>query len=209
MTTRSAEDAELSDLAPGPVRHKTDFLGNIAEPGPIQHTNTADIDTPMETLDDRMFEAQSATFGTRKKPTTVTPDTQEAKKLALNAMSYAKLVTVNPLDVHAWDAASVFENINPVQKSLWEGVQGTKVLAYKAYSARLSDAEEVLQLRDGIKVALAMTENPVISPPTPADNTTRGDTPPYCMLISGIPAEKLKTLLAKVSPTRNQGNGEN
>lgn len=178
MTTRSAEDAELSDSAPGPVRLKTDFLRNVAELEPIQPANTADVDTQMDTLNDRMFKAQSATFGTQKRTTTVNPNTLAAEKLALDAMFYAKPVTINPLDVHAWDAESIFENINPVQRSLWEGVQGMKVLAYKAYSAQLSDSEEILQLRDGIKAALAMTENPVVSPPTPADNTTQKDTPP-------------------------------
>lgn len=175
MTTRSAEDTELSNLAPGSVRLKTDFLGNIVEPGPIQHANMADINTKM---DDWMFEAQLVTFGTRRRPTTPNPNIQAAKKMALDAMSYTKPVTVHPLDIHAWDAESIFENINPVQRSLWEGVQGTKVLAYKAYSTRLSDSEEILQLQDRIKAALAMMENPVVSPPTPADNSTCTDTPP-------------------------------
>ena len=170
MTTRNAEEAELPDAAPAPVRPR---IG-----GP---TTTAEQPTPQDTeMED-----------------------------ALDALNYVHPAERDPLEIHGWDSTKTLELHNPIQRTLWVNVQGAKVLAYRAYGGRISETEEVTQLRDGIKAALSLTNNPIVSPPTPADNAAKRDTGPLCALISNLSNEKAQELISKVSsmsaeyPSRN------
>ena len=86
--------------------------------------------------------------------------------IALNGLTYVKAPTIDPLDVQGWDDQSTLENLNQVQRTMWTNIQGRKVLAYKAYGGRISEPEEVAQLRDGIKRALGPKAHPTVSPPT-------------------------------------------
>ena len=120
MAIRTAEEAELSDTAPDPVR--------------LKKSDTSDLEEPLSPLEE---EADSA----------------------LDALTYVFAPKKDPLEIHGWDAISTLDNINPIQCTLWTTVQGAKVLAYKAYRGRISEPEEVAQLRDGIKRMLRLTDN--------------------------------------------------
>ena len=104
---------------------------------------------------------------------------------------------LDPLGIHGWDYFSIFENLSPVQRNLWEMVEGSKVLAYRAYGGRISGLDDVSQLSNGIKAALGLRSPPVVAPPTPAPGRQKGDSPPYCALVSNISAETAETLVER------------
>lgn len=104
---------------------------------------------------------------------------------------------LDPLNVHGWDYLSIFENLSPVQRNLWEMVEGSKVLAYRAYGGRISGLDDVSQISDSIKAALGLQAPPVVAPPTPAMGKQKRDSPPYCALVSGISAETAETLVER------------
>ena len=160
MTIRTADDAELSDSTPDPVRFKTN-----------------DHDDPTETMVSQ----------------------NQAVDPALDALTYVSAPERDPLEIHGWDSIATLENLNPVQRSLWEAVPDEKVLAYIASGGRISEPEEVAQLRDGIKAALNLTTNPMVAPPTPALNKGRKEALPLCALISGMTNGKAQELIHKVS----------
>lgn len=162
MATRTAEEADLSDSAPDPVRLKA---------------NVPDEDTEMDTIQN-----------------------QEAE-VVLDGLTYVKTPIINPLDVHSWDDLTTLENLNQVQRTMWTNIQGRKVLAYRAYGGKISEPEEVAQLRDEIKRSLGADVQPTVSPPTPDfDRNKREASPPFCTLISDIMLEKAQALIAQVSP---------
>jgi len=206
MTTRSAEEAELSDSAPDPVRIRTDDAGPPVEQVDNQPTEANHDNDHMDALDAQLYEAQlaardarTANTGSSDDRTTNTnnPDTLAVDKKTLDAFTYVKAIKINHLDIHAWDTTSILENINPVQRNMWINAQGTKVLAYKAYGGYVSDQEEVAILRKGIKEALGLSDHPIVAPPTPAVHRSKREAAPLCAMISGLTQEKAKALIAK------------
>ena len=116
---------------------------------------------------------------------------------ALDALTYVTFPAMNPLEVHGWDQTSTFDNLSPTQRTLWDSVPSPKILAYKAYGGRISDVEEVAQLREAIKKSLELPVHPLVAPPTPAVGRQRRDTPPYCALIGDLTEGQAKNLIAR------------
>ena len=212
MTTRSAEEAELSDSAPDPVHIRTDDAGPYEGQVDIQPANISPTGDNMDALDTQLYEAHLATHEARAANTsnpdgqatnTGSANTQAVNKEKLDAFTYVTAINVNPLDIHAWDTVSIMENINPIQRNLWTNAQGLKVLAYKAYGGYISDPEEIALLRKGVKDTLGLPEHPIVAPLTPAVHRLKREAAPLCTLISGLTPEKVKALIAKVSSGTN------
>lgn len=125
-----------------------------------------------------------------------TSQTMEAEP-ALDTLTYVTFPEMNPLEVHGWDSKTVFENISPTQKALWESVLYPKILAYKAYRGRITELEEVTQLHEAIKKALEMLAHPLITPLALAFGKQRKDTPLYCALIGDLTEAQPRALLKR------------
>ena len=156
MTTRTVEEAELSDpsTCPEPTRPRTE-------------------DEKMSLSDSKQDDA-------------------------LDALTYIRVPTRDPLEIHRWDQSTTMENLAADQVKMWLDEQGAKVLAYRAYGGKLDKADDLAKLRKDIRSTLGADTNPVVAVSVPKVEKNKKDTPPFCTLIKGITPEQVQELLAKV-----------
>ena len=159
MTTRTTEEAELSDpsTCPEPTRPRTD-------------------DPNSEKM--------------------ILSDSEQDD--ALDALTYVRAPTRDPLEVHGWDHSTTMENLATDQCNMWMNEEGAKVLAYKAYGGRLDDIEDLTKLRNDIKSTLGANTKPVVAVPVPKIRKSKKDSPPFCTLVKGITQEQAQELVTKV-----------
>ena len=181
MTTGTADEAQLSDDAPG---HRIVRI-KVTHEAP---DTTAELEQVNPTNE------ESDTIG----------EPMEVNGLAkeLDALTYVKVPTPHPLDIHGWHTDLALGTLNPAQRTMWIAEQGPKVLAYRAYGGRIEDRKDVLRARDMIKTTLNLERNPVVAIPVP-DPNIRKDSPPLCALIKDIPKDKAEDLIRRVSPPRS------
>jgi len=115
----------------------------------------------------------------------------------LDVLNFLPIPAINHLQIHGWDDYTTTINLNPIQKTKWEDENGAKVLAYKAYGGKIEEREEIIKLRDLIKVAIKVNTNPIVTAPIP--ETTKGKRDPYppCALVKGLTPEKAQELIDK------------
>ena len=120
----------------------------------------------------------------------------------LDILTYIPHPPLDPLHIQGWDSIRALENIDEAQRTIWNDATEAKVLAYRAYGGKIESREDILKARDLIRKLLGETTDPTVSPPAPAFNFNKRDTPPYCALIRNISPEKAQELIKKVSTIR-------
>ena len=107
MTTRTAEEAELSDpsTCPKPTQLRT---GNPSN--------------------ERMSLSDSKQGD------------------ALDTLTYIRIPTCDPLEIHGWDQSTTMENLSKAQSNMWINEEGAKVLTYRAYGGKINDIDNLAKL---------------------------------------------------------------
>ena len=161
MTTRTAEEAELSDpsTCPEHTRPRTDDPSNGR---------------------------------------TSLSDSKQGD--ALDALTYIRAPSRDPLEIHGWDQSTTMENLSRAQGDMWMNEEGAKILAYRAYGGKINDIDDLAKLRNDIKSTLGINTNPIVAVPIPEIGKTKKDTPPFCTLVKGITPEQARELVTRVRP---------
>ena len=198
MTTRNAEDAELSNASQGQsiTRPRLETDVEPSDPAPtMEDTATPPAD-----------EAPTPPGGKTSTHAKDNPPTQQEDRLLplpeLDAVHYLVPLTPNTLDIHGWDSTLTLDNLSTIQQAKWRAEKDPKVLVYKAYGGRIDDKEEVTNLCNIIKTNLRLDSNPTVAVPVPEDMRNHRDGPPFCTLVKDITEENAKLLIKKVTPHR-------
>ena len=196
MTTRNAEDAELSDASQGRSITRPRLETDVEPSDPTPATG----DTASPPVD----EAPTPPGGKTSTRSKDDPPTQQEDRLLplpeLDAVHYLVPPTPNALDIHGWDSISTLDNLSTIQQAKWRAEKDPKVLVYKAYGGRIDDKEEVTNLCNIIKTNLRLDSNPTVAVPIPEDMRNHRDGPPFCTLVKDITEENTKLLIKKVTP---------
>jgi hypothetical protein len=73
---------------------------------------------------------------------------------------------------------------------MWNQETGAKLLAYKAFSGKITECDEISKLHDLIKTDLNLATNPIIAPPSPKLTGEGKEVGPFCALVKGILPKK-------------------
>ena len=119
---------------------------------------------------------------------------------ALDALTYIRAPSRDPLEIHGWDQSTTMENLSRAQGDMWMNEEGAKILAYRAYGGKINDIDDLAKLRNDIKSTLGINTNPIVAVPIPETGRTKKDTPPFCTLVKGITPEQARELVTRVRP---------
>ena len=138
------------------------------------------------------------TENANKEDTTTSPADNEQDD-ALDALTYLRAPSGDPLEIHGWDEVTTLGHLNAALRAMWVNERGAKVLAYKAYGEKIDDRDGLAKLRDDIKTALGLAELPTVAPPISETGKSKKDAPPFCALVKGISPEAAQELINRVS----------